>query len=140
MRPIRYFSLEEANRTLVQVAPLLARLKDLYASAIPLKERLNALWQRLEAGDRVLDEIAARQHDLDAQARDVTELLRRLEEIGCLVRDAQTGLVDFPAQAGRTEFYLCWHLGEDAVHYWHGSQEGFTGRKPLSTMPGRLIH
>lgn len=140
MRPIRYFSLDEANRTLAQAAPMLARLRDLHNSAAQLKERLDILWQRLGAGDRVLDEIATRQHDLDAQARELTELLGRLEEIGCIVRDAQTGLVDFPARFSGTEFYLCWRLGEDAVRYWHGPQEGYAGRKPLSTMPGRLIH
>src|SRR5207245_11277797 len=105
MRPIRYFSLDEANRTLAQVAPLLARLKELHASGIPLKERLDILWQRLEAGNRVLDEIGARQQDLDAQAQEVAEILRRLDEIGCVVRDAQTGLVDFPAQFRGTGYF-----------------------------------
>lgn len=140
MRPIRYFSLDEANRTLAQAAPMLARLADLHASALSSKEHLDLLRQRLEAGERVLDEIAARQGDLDAQARDIAELLGRLEEIGCVVRDPQTGLIDFPAQADETEFYLCWRLGEDGVRYWHGMQEGFAGRKPVSTMPGRVIH
>src|SRR5207245_10164375 len=98
MRPIRYFSLDEANRTLAQVAPLLARLKELHASGIPLKERLDILWQRLETGNRVLDEIGARQQDLDAQAQEVAELLRRLDDIGCLGADRHPGLVDFPGQ------------------------------------------
>src|SRR2546422_7303373 len=119
MRPIRHFSLDEANRTLAQAAPLLARLKDLHASAISLKERLDILWQRLEAGDRVLDEIATRQQGLDTQAREIAELLERLQEIGCLVRDPQTGLSGFPAPASGTEFYLCCRLRADAGHYSH---------------------
>lgn len=140
MRPIRYFSLDEANRARVQVAPLLARLKDLHARATSTTERLDALWQRLEAGERVLDDIAELQGRVDADARDVAELLGRLEEFGCVLRDVEQGLVDFPARADGTEFYLCWHLGESAIGYWHGVQEGFAGRKPLTTMPGRLIH
>ena len=140
MRPIRYFSLDEANRTLAQAAPMLARLADLHTSARSLKEHLDVLWQRLEAGDRVLEEIAACQRDLDAQARDIAELLGRLDEIGCVVRDPQTGLIDFPAQADGTEFYLCWRLGEEGVRHWHGLREGFAGRKPVSTMPGRVTH
>src|SRR2546425_2328255 len=118
MRPIRYFSLDEANRTLAQVAPLLARLKELHASGIPLKERLDILWQRLETGNRVLDEIGARQQDLDAQGQEVAEILRRLDEIGCVVRDPQTGLGDFPGQFLGTGEFLCVSAGEDAVHYW----------------------
>ncbi len=140
MRHTRYFSLDDANQALTQVAPLLARLKDLQASAVPLNERLDALWRRLDAGERVLDEIAALQEQLDAHAHEGGEILGRLEEIGCVVRDVQTGLVDFPARTAEAEFYLCWHLGEDAVRHWHSMHEGFAGRKPLSTMPGRVIH
>lgn len=140
MRHTRYFSLDDANQALTQVAPLLARLKDLQASAVPLNERLDALWRRLDAGERVLDEIAALQGQLDAHAHEAGEILGRLEEIGCVVRDVQRGLVDFPARAAEAEFYLCWHLGEAAVRYWHSMHEGFAGREPLSTMPGRVIH
>ncbi len=140
MRHTRYFSLDEANQALAQVAPLLARLKDLQASAVRLNERRDALWRRRDAGERVLDEIAAVQGQMDAHAEEATEILRRLEEMGCVVRDAQMGLVDFPARTTKAEFYLCWHLGEDAVRYWHSVHEGFAGRQPLSTMPGRVVH
>src|SRR3989454_10589475 len=114
MRPIRFFSLDEANRTLAQVAPLLARLKELHASGIPLKERLDILWQRLETGNRVLDEIGARQQDLDAQAQEVAEILRRLDEIGCVVRGPHMGLRDFPAAFRGAGYFLCWRLGGEA--------------------------
>lgn len=140
MRPIRYFSLEEANRALVRVTPLLTRLKGLHTAAVPLKTRVDALWRRLEGGERVLEDIATLQRQLDAQAKEIAQILHNLERIGCLLRDAQIGLVDFPARASDTEFYLCWHLGEDAVGAWHGMHEGFSSRKPLSTMPGRVIH
>src|SRR2546422_1087997 len=122
MRPIRYFSLDEANRTLAQVAPLLARLKELHASGIPLKERLDILWQRLETGNRVLYEIGARQQDLDAQAQEVAEILRRLDEIGCVVRDAQAGLVGFPAQFRGTGDFLCLRLGGGVLFSWRGAR------------------
>jgi len=140
MRHTRFFSLDDANQAVTQVAPRLARLKDLQASAMPVQARLDVLWRRLDAGERVLDEISDLQGRLDAHAREAAEILAQLEGIGCVVRDVQMGLVDFPARAGEAEFYLCWHLGEDAVRYWHGTHEGFAGRKPLTTMPGRVVH
>ncbi len=140
MRHSRHFSLDEATQALTHLAPLLERLKDLHASALPLASRLEALWRRLDAGDQVLDEIGTLQKQLDAQSHDAEQILRRLDEMGCMVRDAERGLVDFPAHAGGAEFYLCWHLGEGAIGYWHGLDEGFAGRKPLSTRPGHVMH
>jgi len=26
---------------------------------------------------------------------------------------------------------LCWRLGEDEIGFWHGTDDGFAGRKPL---------
>lgn len=140
MRPLRHFSLDEANRALPQVAPLLVRLQTLQHTVTQLQERLTALWQRLEHGESVLDEIGALQRQLDEQTQDAAGATQRLEDVGCLLRDVQTGLVDFPAQAAGTEIFLCWRLGEDAIRYWHGVDEGFAGRKPLSAMPGARLH
>jgi len=140
MRHSRHFSLDEANQALAHVVPLLARLKDLHTTTVPLSARLEAFWRRLDAGERVLEEIAALQRELDAQSQEAGEILRRCEEIGCVVRDVQTGLVDFPSRAEDAEFYLCWHLGEDAIHSWHGVDEGLAGRKPLSSRPGHILH
>jgi len=55
--------------------------------------------------------------------------MRKLEEIGCVLKDIRTGLVDFPAVRLGTRVWLCWKLGEDNVSFWHGLQEGFAGRK-----------
>ena len=140
MRHSRHFSLDEATQALTHLAPLLERLKDLHASALPLASRLEALWRRLDAGDQVLDEIATLQKQLDAQSHDVDQILQQLDQMGCVVRDTQRGLVDFPAHAKGAEFYLCWHLGEEAIGSWHGLDEGFAGRKPLSTRPGHVMH
>ena len=62
------------------------------------------------------------------------QLVRTIDEIqktGCLVKDLETGLVDFPSLRGGEEVYLCWKLGEARIGYWHGIEEGFAGRKPL---------
>jgi hypothetical protein len=70
-----------------------------------------------------------------SQGEKVTEqLARTIDEIrqtGCLVKDLETGLVDFPSLRGGEKVYLCWKLGEARIRYWHGIEEGFAGRKPL---------
>jgi hypothetical protein len=51
--------------------------------------------------------------------------------VGALVKDLDDGLVDFPARRGAEEILLCWRLGEEEIAFWHGLDEGFSGRKPL---------
>jgi len=62
------------------------------------------------------------------------QLARKVDEIqqtGCVIKDLEMGLVDFPSRRGDEEVYLCWKLGEARIGYWHGIEEGFAGRKPL---------
>jgi hypothetical protein len=70
-----------------------------------------------------------------SQCEKVTEQLARtineIQQTGCLVKDLETGLVDFPSLRGGEKVYLCWKLGEARIRYWHGIEEGFAGRKPL---------
>jgi len=55
--------------------------------------------------------------------------IRKLEDLGCVLKDMTTGLVDFPAVRLGTRVWLCWKAGEDRVTFWHGLHEGFAGRK-----------
>ena len=57
--------------------------------------------------------------------------VRKLEELGCVLRDMSLGLVDFPAVRLGERVWLCWKLGEDHVNFWHSRQEGYAGRKPV---------
>ena len=61
-------------------------------------------------------------------------LKRKFEEIqetGCLVKDLDAGLIDFPTLYKEQEVYLCWRFGESAIEFWHGVEEGFRGRKKI---------
>lgn len=57
--------------------------------------------------------------------------VRKLEELGCLLRDMSMGLVDFPAVRLGERVWLCWKLGEEHVKFWHTRHEGYAGRKPV---------
>ena len=67
----------------------------------------------------------------DAAAARLRDLIERIQEFGCVVKDLDTGLVDFPTLFRGTEVYLCWKLGETAIAFWHGVEEGFRGRKAI---------
>ncbi|MGP8248449.1 MAG: DUF2203 domain-containing protein [Candidatus Dormibacteria bacterium] len=54
-----------------------------------------------------------------------------LRQHAILLRDPQTGLVDFPSELEGEPIFLCWRLGEPAVEFWHRRDEGFVHRQPL---------
>ena len=57
--------------------------------------------------------------------------LERLAEAGVILRDPETGLVDFPSARDGVRVFLCWRLGEPRVAFWHGGHSGFAGRRPI---------
>ena len=57
--------------------------------------------------------------------------LEKILSTGCLVKDLDVGLLDFPSVLNNEEVYLCWRLGEERIRFWHRQDEGFAGRKPL---------
>jgi hypothetical protein len=132
-----FFTPDEVNRLLSTLEPLMRRLQ--------------AKRQELRRRDRALEEFRTRasrdggvmpgSEESQAKgeaARLLTEIREEVQEIeswGCVVKDLEKGLVDFPARRGAEQVYLCWCVGEQEVRYWHGLQEGFAGRKPLTEDP-----
>jgi hypothetical protein len=71
------------------------------------------------------------QEQLDVEVAGIARCVARIHEAGGLVKDLDEGLVDFPAQRDGEEVLLCWRLGEEEIGFWHGLDEGFSGRRPL---------
>jgi len=67
----------------------------------------------------------------DQQAQNLKTAVDRIQELGCIIKDLDIGLVDFPTLFRGEEVYLCWKLGEPAIRFWHGTHEGFAGRKAI---------
>lgn len=123
--PPRHFTREEANAELPALRRLLQRLrdaKDLLTDA----EAHEALSEAAPTNGG--GEPGAQVGEAFLQVR---RLLSSLQEQGIVIRDIDRGLIDFPALIDGREAYLCWELGEDSVDWWHGPEEGFSGRRPL---------
>jgi hypothetical protein len=73
----------------------------------------------------------ARTDEFAAAAAELERCLERLAELGVQVKDPESGLLDFPAVRDGEDVLLCWRVGEDAVEWWHGLDEGFAGRRPI---------
>ena len=44
----------------------------------------------------------------------------------------EDGLVDFPTTYEGRWIYLCWHMGERELKYWHEIDAGFPGRQEIT--------
>jgi hypothetical protein len=132
---MRFFTEEEANAALEVVRPLVERLVEARKRLVHMAGRLEEVEGRVSGNGGGLDPERVRelQDRAATAANDIAGLVSELEDVGVQVKDLDQGLIDFPAlypERGETVL-LCWRLGEDAVAYWHGVEEGFAGRKPL---------
>jgi hypothetical protein len=130
---MRYFTAEEANAALEEVRPLIEELVAHRRALGELQKRQVSLTGRIagNGGDldpRELEEVRER---LDEEVTGIAGCVARIHELGALVKDLDQGLVDFPARREGEDVLLCWRLGEEEIGFWHGFEEGFSGRKPL---------
>jgi hypothetical protein len=130
---MRYFTAEEANEALDEVRPLTEELVEHRRRLAELQERQVALTARIagNGGNVQPHEVQGLQERLDEALAGIARCVARIHELGALVKDLDQGLVDFPAQRGEEEVLLCWRLGEEEIGFWHGLEEGFSGRRPL---------
>jgi hypothetical protein len=121
----KVFSIDEANVALAGLRERLPRIRD--------ARRL-----LLESAEKI--EGSAPANGGGPSGKEYWESMRALRfeieqiaEEGIILRDPETGLVDFPAEIDGREVFLCWRLGEAEVGFWHDTQSGFSSRKPLDS-------
>jgi hypothetical protein len=129
----RHFSIEKANDALDEVRPLTEELVGHRRALVKLQERQAAITTRIagNGGNVEPHELEDVQERLDEEVAGIARCVARIHEVGALVKDLDVGLVDFPATRDGEEILLCWRLGEVEVGFWHGLDEGFSGRKPV---------
>jgi hypothetical protein len=134
--PPRYFTLEQANAALDEVRPLAERMVAHRREAAVLLTRRAGLTSTIAGNGGDLDpgELARVEAEIGEQAKGVARCVNEIHGLGAQVKDADEGLVDFPALHGDEEVLLCWKLGEDEIAYWHSLEDGFAGRRPLSDL------
>jgi hypothetical protein len=133
-----------ANRTftLSEAQQLLPVLKSLLQSALHAKQRveeIDAEFQKVNSrvmmhGGILLDiaPLARLRAERDKLTQTINDSLSEITATGVQVKDFDTGLLDFPCVIEGRAVLLCWKLGEDGITHWHGVDEGFAGRKPIT--------
>jgi len=130
----RTFTLDEAQSLL----PVLESLLRTASSARKVVEQFEHDQQGLQqriflTGGMFLDivPLARKKAERMKAEQRAKDALAEIGSIGVQIKDLDIGLLDFPCQVDGQIILLCWRLGEKAITHWHGTEEGFAGRKPI---------
>jgi hypothetical protein len=135
----RYFTLAEANAQVPE-------LRALFTGVLQLRGQLKTLYQHLDdlgfapaGGDDVDDDeippdVVRNRAIFYGMAQALREQIEAILELGCVIKDIESGLVDWPAMHQEREIWLCWRYGEGAVEHWHELRSGFSGRRPVTEL------
>lgn len=133
----QYFTLADANSTVRALAGM-------FGSVLQLRTQLKAMYRSMAAAG-YKPELDADDSNVPPEAasdlavyRGLAETLRdQIEAIlatGCVIKDIETGLVDWLAVHDGREIWLCWRYGEPHVTHWHELNGGYDGRRPVSEL------
>jgi len=135
----RYFTLEEANRLVPRIAPLMARAMQIH---LQLRRTVSDLEKAgVEMTQELIEPegpaaVPEESQPLLSQARalyaTVLDEIKAIEALGADVKGLEHGLADFWSLLdGETEVLLCWQLGERRIDHFHLPDAGFPGRQPV---------
>lgn len=134
----KLFSEEEANELIPRLEILMRQLQ---MQATSLRARI----EELSVDDpsilhSAMSEIVGRYPELRSFATNMADAAAQIESFGCILKDIDLGLIDFPYDAGDDIVFLCWQFGESRVVAWHSVDTGFSERQPLPGAPDRYLN
>jgi hypothetical protein len=130
----RTFTLDEAQMLL----PVLESLLKQGIQGKKLIEEVDAELQEtahrvfLNGGTMVnVIHLAQRKAAREKAIQRIKDAVAEIDATGVQVKDLDVGLLDFPCNVEGEIVLLCWKLGEAKISYYHGTTDGFAGRKPI---------
>ena len=130
----RIFTREEAEALLPEVERLLLRGRELTEQVSAEQQARQEDTVRARRNGHVRPEApgAPSAGSRETAAREIADLLQQLQEMGVLVRDLRSGIIDFIGIREGRQVCLCWRLDEPhRIMFWHELDAGFAGRQPL---------
>ncbi len=126
----KHFTVSEARAELPDLRRRLLRIQDLLAEIRREQERTGASQTLVMRGNGKGPLLTG----AGTQKEEAQRLVEEIAARGIQIKDLERGLLDFPHFRGGDadhEVFLCWHLGEDTITFWHEIEAGYAGRQPL---------
>jgi hypothetical protein len=120
----RTYTVDEANAMLPELRERLARIREARQVLLRTAEKIRGNVAADGGG------VAGEPGYFEAKQL-LADEIERFAEQNILLRDPETGLLDFPGEFDGRSVYLCWRADEERVAHWHDLTSGFAGRRPL---------
>jgi hypothetical protein len=130
----RTFTLDEAQSLLPVLESLLRTAINGKKLIEEVEAEMQALQHRifLNGGTHVdIVPVARRKAERAKAEQRAKDAIAEIDSIGVQVKDLDIGLLDFPCEVDGHVVLLCWKMGESSITHWHGTDEGFAGRKRI---------
>ena len=130
----KFFTVKEANAILPQIKVLVEEIiekRDEIYYNIARYEELSDLEEKSDKED--LEMMYAKSMVMMLES-EIKEIIDTIQNFGVLVKGIDPVIVDFPSKNENEDIFLCWKEDEEEIMYWHGINEGFKGRKPISLL------
>ena len=120
------FTRSEASSVLPRLKPLLQEIRGEWLRIKELNPEIQKTREKA-----MLDGYSPYGVEYVESVSQLMHVMSQVREMGVLIKDLDKGLVDFPYLKHERVVYLCWHLGEESIEYWHETESGFSSREPL---------
>jgi hypothetical protein len=134
--PRKYFSLAEANKTLPLVKRIVADIVALHPEWHDLVARYELVAAQAKPDWGESPEQLALRSQVETIARRINDYLLELEQIGCVFKGFDQGLVDFYGKLDGRDIFWCWKAGEERIDHWHELEAGYAGRQAIPVTVG----
>lgn len=122
----KYFTVEEANAILKTIKPWVGQLVEKRAKVSRMSLEMGPLLQDLRSNIG-----GSAPTEMTQDFADIERLVDKIQATGCVLKDINTGLLDFLSLRNGREVYLCWRYDEAEIEFYHELHTGFNGRRPL---------
>lgn len=125
-----HFTVKQANDTLPMVIGKFSELMSLKNEVIRIQSEMETDPRYMAS----LKDYIIKKQEFNAAISRFYKAIEEIESTGVTIKSIEEGLLDFPSLRFSEEIWLCWKEGETEIKFWHGKNEGFSGRKPLENL------
>ena len=145
MSDTRVFTLEAVNALVPRLAEVVGRQLErrgaIEALLVRLGRELGDVPERIVLDPADPTDVREMKRELVAQIETYRAGWREVEEMGAVLKDARTGLLDFYGEVDGKLVWLCWRYGESECAFYHALDQGFAARRPIgASVKQRLLN